>query len=122
MQAPRIITLDELTGAIRADDVDEFWNVLVRDYFGGEMIPGSRWVPLDRIGREVSGRSLDRNAHIIVYCSGTSCPNSRDAGDKLATLGFTNVRVFEGGLEAWKASGRGLEMLPYTTVHEATAA
>ena len=122
MQAPRIITLDELTGAIRAGDVDEFWNVLVQDYFGGEMIPGSRWVPLDRIGREVSGRSLDRNAHIIVYCSGTSCPNSRDAGDKLAMLGFTNVRVFEGGLEAWKVSGRGLEMLPYTAVNEATAA
>jgi hypothetical protein len=25
-------------------------------------------------------------------------------------------------LEAWKASGRGLEMLPYATVNEATAA
>ena len=121
MQAPRIITLDELTRAVRAGDVDEFWNVLVQDYFGGEMIPGSRWVPLDRVGREVSTRSLDRNARIIVYCSGTSCPNSRDAGEKLATLGFTNVRVFEGGLEAWKVSGRGVEVLRDATVSEAAA-
>jgi rhodanese-related sulfurtransferase len=122
MEVPRIITLDALTTAIRAGDVDEFWNVLVQDYFGGELIPGSRWVPLDRVGREVSARALDRNARIIVYCSGMSCPNSGDAGQKLATLGFTNVRVFEGGLEAWKLSGRGLEVLPNAIVNEVAAA
>jgi len=122
MQVPRIISLGELTSAIRAGDVDEFWNVLVQDYFRGELIPGSRWVPLDRVGREVSARALDRNARIIVYCSGTSCPNSRDAGEKLATLGFTNVRVFEGGLEAWKVSGRSVEVLPNAIVNEVAAA
>jgi rhodanese-related sulfurtransferase len=31
------------------------------------------------------------------------------------TLGFTNVRVFEGGLEAWKAGGRGVEVLRHAT-------
>jgi rhodanese-related sulfurtransferase len=40
-----------------------------------------------------------------------TCPNSRDAATKLATLGFTDVRLFEGGLEAWTASGRGVEIL-----------
>jgi 3-mercaptopyruvate sulfurtransferase SseA len=29
----------------------------------------------------------------------------------LTVLGFRNVRVFEGGLAAWKASGRGVETL-----------
>ena len=115
MQTPRIITVDELTAALRSDDVDEFWNVLAQDYFTGEMIPASRWVPIDRVGREVAARNLDRSARVIVYCSGTSCPNSGDAGAKLATLGFTNVRVFAGGLEAWKASGRGVEVLPKAT-------
>lgn len=112
MQDPRIITLADLSGALRAGDVDHFWNVLTPDYFGGELIPGSRWVPLDRVARETSAQNIDRNARIIVYCSGVSCPNSKDAGAKLATLGFTNVRVFEGGLEAWKADGRGVELLP----------
>ena len=111
MATPRTITIDELTAALRAGDYDEFWNVLAEDYFGGEMIPGSRWVPVARVGREASERQLDKGARVIIYCSGTSCANSRDAGTKLATLGFTNVRVFEGGLDVWKASGRGVEVL-----------
>ena len=115
MTTPRIITVDELAAALRTSDVDEFWNVLTPDYFGGELIPGSRWVSVDRVGRETSTRGLDKNTRMIVYCSGSSCPNSRDAGAKLATLGFTNVRVFEGGLEAWKATGRGVEVLPKAT-------
>ena len=115
MQTPRTITVDDLTTALRAGDVDEFWNVLSQEYFNSEMIPASRWVPIDRVGREVAARNLDRSSRVIVYCSGTSCPNSRDAGAKLATLGFTDVRVFEGGLEAWKASGRGVEVLSRAT-------
>ena len=112
MTNPTTITINDLTTALRTSDADEFWNVLTTEYFAGEMIPGSRWVPLDRIGREVTALDLAKNARIIVYCSGVACPNSRDAGAKLAALGFTNVRVFEGGLESWKGSGRGVEVLP----------
>jgi rhodanese-related sulfurtransferase len=115
MATGRIVTLDEFAAALRAGDYDEFWNVLTQEYFSGEMIPGSRWVPVDRVGREVVARSLDKNARMLVYCSGASCPNSRDAGVKLVTLGFTNVRVFEGGLEAWKTGGRGVEVLQHAT-------
>lgn len=112
MQNPKVIALPELLAARRANDIDQFWNVLTEDYFEGELIPGSRWVPLDRVGREVAALNVDRGAALLVYCSGPTCPNSRDAGQKLATLGFTNVRVFEGGLQAWKADGRGVEVLP----------
>lgn len=115
MTTPRTITLGEMAAALDAYDADVIWNVLTEDYFTGELIPGSRWVPLDRIGREVAAQGLARDARIIVYCSGIACPNSRDAGAKLATLGFTNVRVFEAGLEAWKADGRGVLVLPRAT-------
>lgn len=111
MDTIRIIDTDDLAATLRAGDVDQFWNVLTTEYFGGELIPGSRWVPLDTIGREVSATQLDKSARIVVYCSGKTCPNSRDAAGKLGTLGFTNVRLFEGGLEAWSASGRGVEVL-----------
>jgi rhodanese-related sulfurtransferase len=111
MTNPRIVSLAEFIAALRTADRERLWNVLTADYFTGELVPGSRWVPLDRIGREVAAHNLDRDARIIVYCSGVSCPNSKDAGAKLATLGFTDVLVFEGGLEAWKADGRGVEVL-----------
>ena len=112
MDDAHIITLDQLDALAAAGNVDHFWNVLTPDYFGGELIPGSRWVPLDRVGREVATREIRKTARIIVYCSGSACPNSKDAGRKLVSLGFTNVSVFEGGLEAWKADGRGVEVLP----------
>lgn len=111
MSQPRIITVNELTAALLTGAVAEFWNALTDEYFAGELIPGSRRVPVDKVGREVSASGLAKDTAIVVYCSGPSCPNSMDAGKKLVTLGFTNVSVFEGGLEAWKASGRGVELL-----------
>jgi rhodanese-related sulfurtransferase len=105
------ITLDELTRDLENGAIAEIWNALTDAYFTGEMIPGSRRVPVDQIGRAISATSLPKNTAIVVYCSGPSCPNSRQAGDKLVAFGFTNVRVFEGGLEAWKAAGRGVETL-----------
>jgi rhodanese-related sulfurtransferase len=61
-------------------------------------------VPLDRVGR--AAPPLPKDTDVVVYCSGTDCPQSKAAGGKLAALGFANVRVFEGGLEDWKEAGR----------------
>ena len=107
MKQARIITLAQLTAARVGDEVAEFWNVLTDDYYTGELIPGSRRVPLDRVGREAS--ELPKDTPIVVYCSGLACPQSGSAGEKLSALGFSNVRVFEGGLEAWKEAGRPVE-------------
>ena len=103
------IELDELSTALRNGSVSEFWNVLTDEYFGGELIPGSRRVPLDQIGREVARAGLPKHASIVTYCSGPACPQSRAAAEKLAALGYRNVRPFEGGLTAWKEAGRRTE-------------
>jgi rhodanese-related sulfurtransferase len=100
------ISVDELARCLAAGHVAQLWNVLTDDYFTGELIPGSRRVPLDRLGRAVAAGAIPKDAAVVVYCSGPACPQSRAAGDKLVALGFTDVRVFEGGLEAWKAAGR----------------
>jgi rhodanese-related sulfurtransferase len=104
-----IITINHLVELIRRHAIEEFWNVVADDDFTGELIPGSRRVPIDRIGRE-SAR-LPRDATIVVYCSDARWPVSKYASTELTVLGFRNVRVFEGGLAAWKASGRGVETL-----------
>jgi rhodanese-related sulfurtransferase len=100
------IELDELTTRLREGSVAAFWNVLTDEYFTGELIPGSRRVPLDRVGREIASSRLPKDTAIVTYCSGPSCPQSRAAAEKLATLGYTKVRAFEGGLSAWKEAGR----------------
>jgi len=104
-----IITINHLVELIRHNAIEEFWNVLADDDFTGELIPGSRRVSVDRIRRE-SAR-LPRDTAIVVYCADTKWPVSKFAATELTVLGFKNVRVFEGGLAAWKASGRGVETL-----------
>jgi rhodanese-related sulfurtransferase len=99
-----IISLDDLGNRIAAGTVQEFWNVLTDQYYSGELIPGSRRVPLDRIGRVAA--TLSRESEIIVYCTNFDCPQSHMAAEKLTALGFTHVLVYEGGLQEWEESGR----------------
>jgi rhodanese-related sulfurtransferase len=105
------IELDELSPQLANGRVAQFWNVLTDEYFSGELIPGSRRVPLDRVGREVAVTNLPKDTVIVTYCSGPSCPQSRAAAEKLAALGYINVRPFEGGLSAWKEAGRPVEKI-----------
>ena len=51
----------------------------------------------------------DRTAPVVTYCTGTSCPNSRIAAEQLRTLGYTNVRAYEGGKQDWTEAGLPLE-------------
>jgi rhodanese-related sulfurtransferase len=94
---------------LRAGGAFEFWNVLTDEYFHGEMLPGSRRVPLDTVGREVREKNLPRDTEIVVYCAGPKCPQSRMAGEKLEALGYTKVRAYEGGIEEWKELGHTVE-------------
>ncbi|HEV2880103.1 MAG TPA: rhodanese-like domain-containing protein [Pyrinomonadaceae bacterium] len=105
----KIISTVELEQQLREGGKLEFWNVLTDEYFNGEMIPGSRRVPLERVGREARETNLAKDAEIIVYCAGPQCPQSGYAARKLEDLGYTNVKAYEGGLEEWKGLGREVE-------------
>ncbi len=47
----------------------------------------------------------DRAAAIVTYCSNPACPNSQRVADKLAALGYANVRKYREGIEDWVAAG-----------------
>jgi rhodanese-related sulfurtransferase len=108
MNGTRTITVAELRDRIEAGTIDEFWNVLTDEYFSGELIPGSRRMPLDRIGRSVG--EISRDSAIVVYCTNVDCPQSHAAAEKLAALGFTDVSVFAEGLDGWETAGLPLVM------------
>ena len=38
---------------------------------------------------------------IITYCGGPQCTASKQAAEKLASFGYTNVSAYEGGLQDW---------------------
>lgn len=52
-----------------------------------------------------AAKGLPKDAEIVTYCGGVNCPSSKQAAEKLAALGFTNVRAYEGGLEDWTGAG-----------------
>lgn len=99
----------ELRRLLDSERPIEFWNVLTDEWFKGENIAGSRRVPLDKVGNDVRTTNLSKDAKIVVYCGGPKCPQSRMAVEKLAKLGYENVRAYEGGLEEWKAAGLATE-------------
>jgi rhodanese-related sulfurtransferase len=102
------ISTSELAQRFREDVGLHVWNVLTDEYFKGELIPGSRRVPVDHLGEALRRSSLAKDAAVVVYCAGPACPSSRQAAEKLATFGYTNVKAYEGGLEEWKAAGFGV--------------
>ena len=109
MSAVKTISTTELDARLREGGGLQFWNVLTDEYFNGELIPGSRRVPLDRVGLEAHEAGLAKDSEVIVYCAGPHCPQSGYAAEKLQALGYTNVRAYEGGLEEWKGLGREVE-------------
>ncbi|HEX8281938.1 MAG TPA: rhodanese-like domain-containing protein [Pyrinomonadaceae bacterium] len=110
----KTISTTELEERLRAGGPFEFWNVLTDEYFHGEMIPGSRRVPLDAVGREARQAGLPKDAEVIVYCAGPKCPQSGMAAEKFQALGYTNVRAYEGGLEEWRGTGHDVESVGST--------
>jgi rhodanese-related sulfurtransferase len=105
-----ITTIDrrELERSLREDVGVHVWNVLDDEWFKDELIPGSRRVPLAGLRQAVEQSSLPKDARVVVYCAGPTCPSSREAAAELSALGYSNVAAFEGGLDEWKNSGHGV--------------
>lgn len=78
-------------------------NVLSREDFEKEHIPGSINIPLLNI--ETVEKKFDKGKEIVVYCASESCPASEKAASKLEERGFRNVVDFRDGTDGWKKSG-----------------
>lgn len=111
MSKLQTISTGDLQRWLQRDGSFQFWNVLTDKYFNGGMIPGSRRVPLYRVGREVLTAQIPKDAEIVVYWAGPSFPQSMLAAEKLNNLGHTNVKAYEGGIEEWKSAGNQVEQL-----------
>lgn len=77
-------------------------------YFEAGHLPGAININHDEIGEKAPHLLPDREAELIVYCSGETCMNSHKAAARLRSLGYTNVAVFGGGKAAWEAAGMRL--------------
>jgi rhodanese-related sulfurtransferase len=50
-------------------------------------------------------KEIPKDKALIAYCGGIHCNQALQLLDKLENAGFTNVYVFNGGMEDWRAAG-----------------
>ena len=103
MKAVRTISTQELQQGLDRDSGLHVLNVQTDRFFSGELIPGSRRIPLNSI--EHGTKHLRKDAEIVTYCAGPGCSQSAEAAHTLRALGFVNVQAYKEGLEGWKAAG-----------------
>jgi rhodanese-related sulfurtransferase len=79
----------------------------VREFaeYDTEHIAGARLVPLSKFEQQAG--TIDRERPVYVVCrSGT---RAAQAAERLQQLGHPDVRILEGGLQAWLAAGYAVE-------------
>ena len=71
------------------------------DEFAAERLPGAECVPLAQVVNEAV--KWNRDEALVVMCK--SGMRSTQAAQQLESLGFTDVKMLEGGIEACKKAG-----------------
>ncbi len=74
-------------------------------YYQEAHLPGALNIPHDAIDALAPGLLTDKSAEIVVYCAGATCKNSDIAAERLAALGYRNVRTYTDGKADWIAAG-----------------
>ena len=72
-------------------------------------VPGAISIPLSQFDKMTGKLPGDKANELIFYCGGYKCPLSPKAAVKAKALGYTKVKLFQGGYPAWKkAFGKGV--------------
>ena len=117
----RVIGTAELRRLLQAPGVEA---PLLFDVLGGDghaSLPGAIWIPdagrgvgfddalQDHLGKflELATRG-NRNKPLVFYCSSARCWPAYNTALRAVRLGYTAVRWYRGGIEAWGASGGAL--------------
>lgn len=72
-------------------------------------IPGALSLPLELVASRAREQLPDRGTEIVIYCGNHLCERSAHALEQLHELGYSNVRVYRGGLADWMDSGEATE-------------
>lgn len=105
----KTITTEKLQSLRQSAEGFLLVDVLSKEQFAQDHIPGARNVPLDtanfaKVVAEKAAGSKSRK--VVLYSTGPSCEASSKGVKLLVDGGFTNVIEYEGGLASWNESKR----------------
>lgn len=94
----RQITMDEAIAIMEEETGYLILDVRTPEEFRDKHIPGAINIPNETIGSDEIPELPDKDQLILVYCR--SGNRSKQAAEKLAALGYTNIAEF-GGINDW---------------------
>ena len=94
----RQISMDEAITMMEEESGYIILDVRTPEEFADKHIPGAVNIPNEPLGAEKIPELPDKDQLILVYCR--SGNRSKQASEKLAALGYTNVVEF-GGINSW---------------------
>ena len=94
----RQINMDEAITIMEEESGYMILDVRTPEEFADKHIPGAINIPNETIGTEEIPELPDKDRLILVYCR--SGNRSKQASEKLAALGYTNIVEF-GGINDW---------------------
>ena len=94
----RQINMDEAITMMEEESGYIILDVRTPEEFAEKHIPGALNIPNETIGTEPIPELPDKDQLILVYCR--SGNRSKQASEKLVTLGYTNIVEF-GGINDW---------------------
>jgi rhodanese-related sulfurtransferase len=99
-----LISREELQAAIDAGSAT-IVDALGGDYYAKQHLPGAVALAPGDVDARAAAVLPDKDAVIVTYCTGPSCPNSGQVADRLTALGYANVRKYREGIEDWTGAG-----------------
>jgi len=95
------ITAEELLAIMNSGDKYYLFDARPAKRFGGGHIPNSVTAfPKDK--NFLSLLPEDKNALVIFFCGGPTCPYTSKAVEKAQKAGYTNLKGFQAGMPGWK--------------------
>ena len=94
----RQVTTEEAVNIMQTEENYVILDVRTAQEFASGHIPGAALLPNETIGTEDIPLLPDKDQLILVYCR--SGNRSKQAAEKLAQLGYTNLVEF-GGINSW---------------------
>lgn len=94
----RQVTTEEAVNIMQTEENYVILDVRTAQEFASGHIPGAVLLPNETIGTEDVPLLPDKDQLILVYCR--SGNRSKQAAEKLAQLGYTNIVEF-GGINSW---------------------
>ena len=103
------ITRQEITDLLDAGTPLQLVETLRPQHFEQGHLPGAVLIEMETVAEQAPALLPDRDALVVTYCSNVVCQNSRVVAEKLAKLGYTNVRRYEAGKQDWIEAGLPVE-------------